>query len=355
MRKRLSKGLCYGLIFVMLLGFAGCGGSSKSADSATQETMTAGSMENGSSADFSYYSYADEEMAEVTVEEELEVEIAEEENAQAEQVQDTTRKLIRTVDMNVETRDFDGLLPLIEQKVAEFGGYIEHSDVYNGSSYRTYRDLRRASLTIRVPQDKLTIFIKDMEGVSNVTNCNQSVQDVTLTYVDLESHKKALLVEQERLLELLEIAESVEDIITIESRLSQVRYEIESMEAQLRSYDNRVNYSTVYVNINEVEVLTPVKEETTGERIVRGFGESVMDVIDGIKEFVIEFIISLPYLVTWGIIIGVVILIAVRISRRSKRKTEEKRAKALAQMQQQTQNQIVQNTEKVEQNDNTGI
>ena len=85
-----------------------------------------------------------------------------------------------------------GMIPLIEEKVAGLGGYIERSDVYNGSSYRTYRDLRWASLTIRIPKDKLDGFVQDMKGVSNVTNCNQSVKDVTLTYVDLESHKKAL-------------------------------------------------------------------------------------------------------------------------------------------------------------------
>ena len=69
---------------------------------------------------------------------------------------------------------------------------------------------------------------------------------MTLQYVDLESHKKALTTEQDRLIELMEQAETVEDIITIEGRLSEVRYQLESMESQLRTYDNKIDYSTVY-------------------------------------------------------------------------------------------------------------
>lgn len=314
-----KKWLGLGMTFLLLLGFCGCGSASKS-DQATMDYASA--TVNNYSADFSYGTYDTEAKYEAAEEAPASMESG---NG-AEVVQDTGRKLIKNVDMNVETRDFEGLIPLIEDKVANLGGYIENSNVYNGSTYRNYREYRYASMTIRIPQNQLETFIKDMQGVSNVTNCNRSVQDVTLTYVDLASHKKALQVEQDRLLELLEIAESLEDIITIESRLSDVRYQIESMEAQLRSYDNQVDYSTVYMNIEEVEVLTPVVVETTGERIVHGFTDSVKHVAEGIKEFFIGFIINLPYIVEWVIIIAVVVFVLVRLNRRRRRKQEQKMA-----------------------------
>lgn len=338
-RTKVIKKLCgYGLLVVMLTGITGCGASSSDAK-LSSGTDTAASI--NTSADLSYNTY------ETVATEEIEDETVEfENNPETRNVQDTSRKLIKTVDMNVETKDFEGLIPLIENRVSDLGGYIENSDVYNGSSYTSYRDLRWAYLTIRVPQDKLDGFIQDVQGVSNVTNCNRSVEDVTLTYVDLESHKKALLTEQERLLELLEIAENVEDIITIESRLSDVRYEIESMESRLRSYDNKVDYSTVYMNIEEVEILTPVAEESVGQRIVRGFTGSVTDVLDGIKEFFIGFIINLPYLVVWGIIIAVIVMISIKVMRvRRKRKNADTIS----------QNSVIQNIEKAEENDNKSI
>jgi hypothetical protein len=74
--------------------------------------------------------------------------------------------------------------------------------------------------------------------------------------VDLESHKKALQEEEKRLLSFMEDAESIEDLITIEDRLTNVRYQLESMESQLRTYDNQVNYSSVHMNIEEVETIT---------------------------------------------------------------------------------------------------
>ncbi len=337
----LKKFLGYGLVFVVLLGSVGCGGSYKASDTAATESVMSETTANGS---FNYYSH-DGGFTEEVAEEEIMDADYKSENGEAAEVKDTARKLIKTVDMNVETQDFEGLMPLVEQKISALGGYIENSDVYNGSTYKSYKELRWASLTIRIPQDNLEEFIQNMQGVSNVTNLNRRVEDVTLTYVDLESHKKALVTEQDRLLELLEVAETVDDIITIENRLSQVRYQIESMEAQLRSYDNKVNYSTVYMNIDEVEILTPVVEETPGERIVRGFTESVKDVINGFKEFFIELIIGLPYLVVWGIIVTVIIFVIIKLSRRSMRKAEKQKYMA----------QAIQNIEKAEENDNKGI
>ena len=101
----------------------------------------------------------------------------------------------------------------------------------------------------------------------------------------MESHKKTLETEQERLMALLEQAESLEDILTLEKYLSDVRYQLERMESQLRTYDNLVDYTTVHMYITEVKELTPEppeEEETPGQRLVNGFMESLEDVKDGL-------------------------------------------------------------------------
>lgn len=222
------------------------------------------------------------------------------------------RKLIKTVDMTVETKEFDRTLAALEGKIAELGGYIENLETYNGSSYSSYRSTRNANMTIRIPKQKLDVFLETVEGVSNVVRRSESVEDVTLTYVDLESHKKVLLAEQERLLELIKKAEAIEDIITIENRLSTVRYQIESMEAQLRTYDNKVDYSTVHLTVNEVKELTPVVEKNALERIADGFVDSLKDIGEGITEFSIWFVVNIPYFVLW-IIILIVGIFALRV------------------------------------------
>ena len=178
---------------------------------------------------------------------------------------------------------------------------------------------------MRIPANQLNSFLERVKGVSNVISMNQDVRDVTLSYTDLESHKKSLLTEQERLLALLENADNMEDIITIEERLSEVRYSIESMESQLRVMDNQVDYSTVYIDITEVKELTVVDPETDGERMVRRFKENIYDIGYGFKEFGIGFVIALPYLVVWAVIILIIVLIVRGIIKHNKKKELKRR------------------------------
>ena len=246
-----------------------------------------------------------------------------EDGAATPQVEDTSRKLIKNVNLSVETETFEELLATITEKTESFSGYIEESYTYNGSNYYG-RGTRNASMTVRIPAQQLDAFLSSVSEVSNVISRNDSVSDVTLQYVDMESHKKALTAEQDRLLELLEQAESVEDIITIESRLSDVRYQIESMESQLRTLQNQVSYSTVYLDIQEVEKLTPVEEQTRGEMIREGFVDSLYGVGNGLLDFGTAVIIDLPYLVVWAAVILLVILI-IRLLRKHRKNKKQKK------------------------------
>ena len=235
------------------------------------------------------------------------------------------RKLIKTVDMTVETKEYDMLLTELKNQVSKLGGYIEHMDTYNGSSYSYYRSSRSANMTIRIPNDKLNEFVETVSGISNVVRRSDNVEDVTLSYVDMESRRNTLKTEQERLLALLAKAESIEDIITIEDRLSTVRYQLESMESQLRTIDNQVDYSTVYLNIDEVQELTPVEVQTPVERIGEGFADSLHDIGDGAVEFAVWFVVNIPYFVVWAVIITAIVVI-IRVCRK---KSKEKKAKKL--------------------------
>lgn len=243
----------------------------------------------------------------------------------------TSQKLIKTVSMSMETKEFDTLLENIRSKVEELGGYIESSEI-SGSSYYSLQGNRYAWMTLRIPADKLDGFVTIVSELGNVTNKNESVQDITLQYVDVESHKKALETEQTRLLELLEKAESMEDIIAIESRLSEVRYELQSYGSTLRTYDNQVNYSTVSINISEVERVTPVIEERTFfEEVQYRLSDNLYDIGQGMRNFAIWLISSLPYLFIWAIIIVVFVFVVRKLIRKKplfgRKKKEQKKEK----------------------------
>lgn len=234
------------------------------------------------------------------------------------------RKLITTVNMDVETRQFDEAVAQLETRIAEMGGYVESMDTYNGSRYSGSAGSRHSDMTVRIPQARLREFLTAVSEVSNVVRRSESVNDVTLSYVDMESRRDVLRTEQSRLLEFLDRAETIEEIITLEERLSNVRYQLESMESQLRTLDNKVDYATVRLSVSEVRELTPVEEPTLGERISEGFMGSLRNIRDGLTELFVWFIIGSPYLLIWGLLAGAVLLVIWLQRRRHRnRKTPE--------------------------------
>lgn len=223
------------------------------------------------------------------------------------------QKLIRKVWINAETEDLDPLLAQIDQRISELSGYVEEREVYHGSA-QSSRRYRYANLTIRVPADQLDAFVDQVSQVSNITSTNETADDITLSYVATQSRITALETEQARLLELLAKAETMEDLLKIESRLTDVRTELEEVTSQLRLYDNLVDYGTIYLNLSEVREYTVVEEpETVWERIGSGFMESLKNLGTFFTELFVFLIVALPYLAIIAVVVtGIVLLIKSR-------------------------------------------
>ncbi len=221
----------------------------------------------------------------------------------------SNRKLIKTVSMSAETREFDKFVANITDKINTLGGYAESMDI-SGNSYDQYSE-RNAFIVARIPASKLDFFVSDVAEHSNITSKNESAEDVTLQYADVEAHKDSLKIEQQRLNELLEQADDLDTIIALEERLTQVRYEIESYESRLRTMNNQVVYSTVNLNIREVKEYTPepVEEKTFGQRLSEEFLDSCGEAWETIQDFVIGFVAFLPMLLVTLIILFVVFII----------------------------------------------
>lgn len=230
------------------------------------------------------------------------------------------QKLIKRVNIDAETEDLETLLPQITNKVGELGGYIEHQELYNGSVYSSSRR-RNVNMTIRIPADRLGEFTAQIEGASNVVNYSESAEDVTLQYVDTESRITALEVEQERLLELLSKADNMSDLLEIEARLTDVRYELESYSSQLRTLENKVSYATVYLYINQVKVYTEVEPQTVWQRIGSGFSENLTDIGEDLTNFFVWIVTFSPQLIFWAVVIaGTVTLVRRKAKNRRTKK-----------------------------------
>ena len=312
--KIMKKKLFMAALIATTMTFAACGGSSKHSDAANySNNYSAAEVTSEEAYDGGYY---EEAPAAATNNGEMK---------EADKLNDSARKLIKTYNMSVETEVFDELIVNIENQINALGGYIQNLDTYNGSNY-SGRSNKYSNMTVRIPARSLESFINFVGNAANVTNKNLSVEDVTLRYVDVETRKNTYQVEMDRLLSFLEKAETMDDIITLESRLSEVRYNLESMEAQLRTYDNLVDYATVYINISEVTKYTPPTPVSYGERVARSFTNSVTNLWEGLKDFFVGFVGALPGLVLFAIIVTIIVFIIKALIKAQSKKNLAKEA-----------------------------
>lgn len=238
------------------------------------------------------------------------------------------RKVIKNASLVIETLEFDNIIRSISEKVLAFGGYIQSNNT--DSRGWKYGNMRYADMTVRIPSDKLDQFLLEVDGIGNVIERHENVDDVTEQYVDIEARLASVRTEYDTLLKLLADAEDLDTIILLQNRLSDVRYEIESYEARLRSYDSLVQFSTVKMTISEVERESPVEKESFGKEVSRRFGESLEAVGDGFRAFALWFIGDLPIIIIWVVIIAVIAIVIIALTRKSSRRKKEKKAEKAA-------------------------
>lgn len=282
------------ILIPAVLLLAGCG--NKSFDTASGDTEVS-QIVSDSSADNGYGSYPEEalETGAMDMAAQAPEEIETKSQASASEVPEkepSSRKLIKTVILSMETQTFDTLKSQIEESVSSYGGYIESSNYdasHDGGQYRYYY------LCARIPADNLESFVGKAGELGTITNKSENVEDVTLDYVDKTAYKDSLKTEYERVTELLEKATDLDQILALESKLSELRYEINSYESQLRTYDNQIDYSTVNISISEVEY----EQEpggTVGSRISNGFRNSLCAVRNFFINSFVFLVSNLPVL-----------------------------------------------------------
>ena len=238
--------------------------------------------------------------------------------AEADDSYDSQRKIIKNGNLSIETLEFDKFIRELEASVATYNGYIEFSSQYGSKNYRS------ASYTVRVPYQKYDEFVSVVGELGTVTSSNTSVDDVTLKYVDIEARLAALTAERESFMALMDRAETIEEILQIQGYLTDVNYQIESYTSQLNTLKNKVSYSTVTLDIDEVARITPEEPKTVWERISQNLSENMYDITEGLKDLFVGFVSSIPYLVIYAIFIGIFVVIIMLILKANKRKAQRR-------------------------------
>ena len=220
-------------------------------------------------------------------------------------------KMVYTANMDLQTLSFDQADADISALVEEMGGYFEQRSISNRSSGYRY-----AEYTVRVPAEKFNDFCSQMGTLCHLVYKNESADNITESYYDTQSRLVTAQTKLERLQELLRRAESMEDIITIESAISETEWTIENLTGTLRTYDSLVGYSTIYMTLHEVYELSGQGQApvTFGDRL----GESFLDGLKAIGRAAQNFAVWLAYSWFWLLIVVVIVIVVIRTIRRRK-------------------------------------
>ena len=228
-------------------------------------------------------------------------------------------KIIRNASFTVKTTDYDTDLERLQTLAKDLGGRVEY---LSASGDAASGQTRSASLTLRIPAQQLDEFLSGVEGIGNVTAMTQEMQDVSDSYYDVQTRLDTQRKKLERLQAMFAAAEDVSDLIEIESAIADAQYYIDRYTSQLKTYDSKVEYSTVNASVREVRV-TEMKEVTLGQRIVEGFQNSLDAGAEFLEDMVIFLVSALPWLIAVAVVIVIVRLIVRKVKRNKAGKKEK--------------------------------
>jgi hypothetical protein len=229
------------------------------------------------------------------------------------------RKIIYTVYTELQTKDFDKAISVINGALNSNNGYIQSQKQTNDGGINSKYSRRSTTMVIRVPSAKLEAFLAGLQNENIYTlSLSKDSKDYSSSYYDKESRVNSLRVQEERLLSMLEKASDLKTLLELEDRLSTVRYQIESLTREMNYIDSNVDYATVTINLTEVVKYDEVVEEpvTFFERVKEAIGDSWSDFVDGVQDFVVWVIYAFPTLM----VLGGIVLIVVLIVKKSKKK-----------------------------------
>ncbi len=249
--------------------------------------------------------------------------------------EENPEKIIYSGDATVETTEFEKSIEALEKMIGDAGGFIESSSV-NGSNYydssRGYTSKRSASYTLRVPSEKFAALMSSLSDIGNVPYTHTYTENVTAEYYDVQARLKALQAQETRLLEMMEIAETVEDIITIEDKLTDVRYRIDSFQSSLNNWDRRVAYSTLSITVKEVQVYTPatVTKISYGEELWLTFTDALKNAGQFFKDLLVFLVSAIPTLVILAVLFFIFRPLLKKLHQKAKARREARAAKKAA-------------------------
>jgi len=232
------------------------------------------------------------------------------------------RYIIRNARLTLEIQDIDEAVEQIQAETDRMEGYVSALDIHTISE-----DRRSGNITLRIPEERFDQAMETIKQLGRILNEQFDTDDVTRQYIDMEARIANLEVQEQRMRELLEQADNVEDVLKVENELSRIRGELESMQGDFKYLQERVRYSTIHVSLRERDPRTQAVADGGGswEQLGNLLILNTNRLVQGVSGFFIWFVGSLPILIPLGgLAFGGWKLIALRRERKRKKREQQK-------------------------------
>lgn len=233
-------------------------------------------------------------------------------------------KLVYRCQLDIETKNYAEDKENLMKLISEYEGIIQNSNEYDSDDYWYSSDhvktrgTKTLNLQVRIPSEKYKEFIGTVGTIGKVKRNSQQVDNISYDYYNTQADIEQLKIQEQRLLEMMEQAYTIEDMITVEDRLSEVQNELSKLQTKLVGLDTDVAYSYVDIELEEVfeysatEVKKPGFFKRLGEEIVDGF-KAMIQIFEDIILFIVG---AVPRLIPFAVF-GFIVYKIVKVYRRN--------------------------------------
>jgi hypothetical protein len=232
------------------------------------------------------------------------------------------RLVIKNASLSIAVDDPLKSMDNISHMAEAMGGFVVSADMYQQSISNGVK-VPQVSLTIRVPAERLDEALTTIKAETNqpIISENQSSQDVTAEYTDLNSRLTNLQAAEKQLQEIMASATKTEDVLSVYSQLVSVREQIELIRGQMKYYEQSAALSSVSTQLIANAAMQPITIAGWQPKgVAKEALQSLINTLQSLADFGIRLVILyLPTLLIIFVPIGLVIWGIVSLIKRARK------------------------------------
>ena len=208
--------------------------------------------------------------------------------------------IIRTAELTLTATDFEQVRGKLEETLKRYNGYLGQLTVTGPADAA-----HTLTATLRVPADKLDAAVAELKNLGRVDSESQKGDEVSQQYIDLQARLKNARNTEETLLDILRHRTGkLADVLDVEREIASVREEIERMQAEKKSLEKQVAFSTVNLRVTE-DYKQPVHvvPNSTSRRIRDAAVDGYETLVAGLINLLLFIVSWGPSLLVWGLIL----------------------------------------------------